>query len=357
MKRFKYVIIFLILIITIVISTSCKEKEFEIALITQMGSLEQNSVDNDIMSAIKKYSKDNKKTYKAYELNSPTINECENTIKLAINKGAKIIICSDYLFEEPIYNLQVEYPQIKFLLFNALPKDENQSVKINNNTISILFSQEQAGFLAGYTAVKDGNKKLCYVGGRKTPDTVNYGYGFVQGAEFAAKQMGLNKNEVSIKYIHLDNFDETDNNYQIALDLYQKENVEVIFACCKNGIKSIKKAAETFENKKIISCDYDQLDISKSVITSINNNYFDLVYKTIDSFYKKTFTGGKSYIKGIKDNGIVLDYENSSFSKFKKQDYEFIKNKFKIENIKIYKDVDKKDVSVIPLEYVEVLTN
>ena len=55
----------------------------------------------------------------------------------------------------------------------------------------VRFDVLEAGFLAGYTAVLDGNRELGYIGSIKNDDSGNYGAGFVQGAAFAADQMGV----------------------------------------------------------------------------------------------------------------------------------------------------------------------
>ena len=64
--------------------------------------------------------------------------------------------------------------------------------------------EEQAGYLAGYAAVKDGYTELGFMGGMALPAVIRYGYGFVQGAEAAAKELGLT--DVEIKYAYGNQF-------------------------------------------------------------------------------------------------------------------------------------------------------
>ena len=54
--------------------------------------------------------------------------------------------------------------------------------------------------MAGYAAVKDGFTKLGFQGGMAVPEVIRYGHGFPQGAEVAAKEMGLAEGSVSMMY-------------------------------------------------------------------------------------------------------------------------------------------------------------
>ena len=64
--------------------------------------------------------------------------------------------------------------------------------------MGIKYAEEQVGYLAGYAAVVEGYTKLGYMGGMAVPAVVKYGYGFVQGAEAAAAELGVY--DVDIKY-------------------------------------------------------------------------------------------------------------------------------------------------------------
>lgn len=87
------------------------------------------------------------------------------TIELAIEGGAKVIVCPGYLFEEPIYNMQTAHPDVKFILIDGEPHDADNNYETADNTMAVLYQEDQAGFLAGYAAVKDGYTKLGFMGG------------------------------------------------------------------------------------------------------------------------------------------------------------------------------------------------
>ena len=58
----------------------------------------------------------------------------------------------------------------------------------------IAFKEEQCGYFAGYAVVKEGYTKLGFTGGGggTNPACCRYGYGFVEGANAAAAEMGVN---------------------------------------------------------------------------------------------------------------------------------------------------------------------
>ncbi len=59
--------------------------------------------------------------------------------------------------------------------------------------------------LAGYAAVKAGHTKLGFMGGIALPAVINYGYGYIQGANDAAKELGVT---VDMMYTYTGTFNE-----------------------------------------------------------------------------------------------------------------------------------------------------
>jgi len=62
------------------------------------------------------------------------------------------------------------YPDVNFVLIDGNPHNADYSeFRTNENAVGIVFAEEQAGFLAGYAAVKDGYTKLGFMGGMAVP--------------------------------------------------------------------------------------------------------------------------------------------------------------------------------------------
>ncbi len=92
----------------------------------------------------------------------------------------------------------------------------------------ILFQEDEPGFLAGYAAVKDGYTKLGFLGGMAVPAVIRYGYGFAEGADYAANEMGVDG--IEIMYNYTGAFAATPEAQSMAASWYQN-GTEVIFGC------------------------------------------------------------------------------------------------------------------------------
>ena len=108
--------------------------------------------------------------------------------------------------------------------------------------------------MAGYAAVKLGYTKLGFLGGMAVPAVVRYGYGFVQGANDAAKADG--KTDVTMNYAYGNQF-YGDADITAAMDTWYDGGVEVVFAC-GGGIYTSAGEAAAKVGGKVIGVDVDQ---------------------------------------------------------------------------------------------------
>jgi len=214
---------------------------YDLALITDVGTIDDKSFNQGAWEGLEKYAKEKAITYKYYQPTEKTTDAYIAAITLAVNGGAKLIVTPGFFFEPAIYIAQDTFPNVKFILLDGSPND-GTTFKINSNVVSIFYSEEQAGFLAGYAAVKDGMKKLGFMGGIAVPAVIRFGYGFVQGAEYAAAEMNLAVNSVGIKYNYLGGFG-PDPSYQTKAASWYNQGTEVIFAAAGGAGNSVMAAA------------------------------------------------------------------------------------------------------------------
>ena len=118
-------------------------------------------------------------------------------IRKAVSDGYDTVVCVGYLYGSSIDWAAAEYPDVNFIGVDITAGDINAEGNIPSNVYCITFKEEQAGYLAGYAAVKDGFTNLGFLGGQAVPAVIRYGYGFVQGADAAAAELGTN---ISINY-------------------------------------------------------------------------------------------------------------------------------------------------------------
>lgn len=254
----------------------------EIALVTDVGNIDDKSFNEGSWNGVVEYATANNVTYDYYRPFEDSNAARIDSIKGAIDKGAKVIVCPGYLFEESIYDVQNDYPDVNFLLLDGEPHDASYSdYQTAANTHCILYKEEQAGYLAGYAAVMEGYTQLGFLGGMNVPAVVRYGYGFVQGADAAAAELGLT--DVNVKYWYAGGFGPTDD-IRTKMDGWYTEGTEVVFACGGGIYLSCVAAAEA-AGAKVIGVDVDQAAESPLIITSAMKNLTGSVVMALEALY------------------------------------------------------------------------
>ncbi len=244
-------------------------------------------------------------------------------IDQAVEGGAKVVVTPGYLFEVPLYTAQTKYPEVKFILLDGAPHNTDWVYETKSNVASVMYAEEQSGYLAGYAAVKDGYTKLGFMGGMAVPAVIAFGYGFLQGAEAAATELGLADGAISVTYHYTGNFEENDTNKATAKTMYQ-EGTEVIFACGGSVGKSVMSAASEAD-AKVIGVDVDQRYDSETVITSATKGLGASVQAVLDSIYNTdswdTYAGDTTYFNASNDGVglptvVIGDDKADAFDRF-----------------------------------------
>ena len=327
---------------------SASSSKPEIVMLTDKGTIDDKSFNQGTYEGVKAYAEKNGIECTYIKPVDATTDEYNNSIDQAVKSGAKVVVCPGYLFEESIYIKQTEYPDVKFILIDGNPHDASyEDYKTEKNTIGITFQEEQAGYLAGYAAVKDGNTSLGFMGGQAVPAVMNFGYGYVQGANDAAKELGIT---VKMKYHYTGGFSATPE-IQTKASSWYKDGVTIVFGCGGSVGNSVMAAAEASNPVgKVIGVDVDQSSESDTVVTSAYKKLGDAVQKALESIYSgdfdKTddtniqFRGGQNIVLGAKDGDVGLPLETSKFEKFTEADYNAIYDKIVDGSVKIKNNKD-----------------
>lgn len=94
----------------------------------------------------------------------------ETLIRQAVAEGANTIVCVGYLYGPALAWGATEYPDVHFIAVDVNGFDINsENGTIPENVFCVTFKEEEAGYLAGYAAVKDGFTKLGFLGGMAVP--------------------------------------------------------------------------------------------------------------------------------------------------------------------------------------------
>ena len=271
----------------------------KIALVTDSGTLDDHSFNESAWKGVNEFAVkngkgkiDNKivKTGKIHTMYYQPAKDAYTTegrfaaMKEAATKfKADVIVLPGYLFQGAI-KLAINdhaFDNVHLLALDCVKQDdENTPYEYNERVTSVIYREEQSGFLAGYAAVKEGFKKLGFVGGMAVPAVVRYGSGYVQGAAYAAQELNLSE-PVSVQYYYAGEFGPTAEATSFANTWYQKGNADVIFACGGAVYQSVLEASKTNGNKKWIGVDVNQYADSSvngsAVLTSAMKNLQDAV--------------------------------------------------------------------------------
>lgn len=300
------------------------DNQYQIALITSFnGSIDDRSFTQGSWEGIQKFGDEKGKTYQYYRATDESIDGYLNAIQMAVDSGAESVVCPGYQFEEAIFRAQDQYPDVSFILLDGTPHNNDYSeYKTADNTYSCLFAEHQAGFLAGYAIVMDGQKDLGFLGGMKMPSVVRFGYGFAQGADYAAQKLGLSKGDVSMKFGYTGNFESSPENQTKAASWY-RDGVSTIFSCGGNIIYSVTAAAEAADGDvKVIGVDVDQSGESETVVTSAMKMLSTAIYDALTEKEAGNFPGGENEVLGIAENAVGLPDDFTRFETFTKEDYD-----------------------------------
>lgn len=332
-------------------SAAMAEGTYDLALVTDIGTIDDKSFNQGSWEGLVQYATENNISHKYYQPVEKSTDAYLDSIALAVEGGAKLIVTPGFLFEEPIFLAQDMYPDVHFILIDGEPHSADYSeYRTNANVAPILYAEQQAGYLAGYAAVKAGYTKLGFMGGMAVPAVIKFGYGFVQGAEDAAKEMGVA--EITMNYHYTGNFDATPEAQAMAASWYN-DGIEVIFGCGGAVGNSVMAAAEA-AGAKVIGVDVDQSIESETVITSAMKGLAASVYQTVTAFYEGTFPGGATTVKDASNNGVALPMETSKLEGFAQADYDALYAKLAAGEITIPDNTAAETADQLTTEIVKV---
>ncbi len=340
-------------------STDVPEKKtdgYEIALVTDVGNIDDKSFNQGTWEGVVEYAEANNITYAYYRPSEDSTEARVESITAAIEKGAKTVVCPGYLFEDAVYEVQNTYPDVNFLLIDGEPHTPDyKTYETKPNTHCILYKEEQAGYLAGYAAVSDGYSKLGFLGGAAVPAVIRYGYGFVQGANDAAKALEVEE-AVSIKYWYCGGFAPSDD-IQTKMASWYADGTEVIFSC-GGGIYLSATAAAEAADEKVIGVDVDQSAESDTIITSAMKELKTSVIDSLTALYNNggkwsEELAGKTAKLGAAENCVGLPTAEASwrFDFFTVDEYKDLFEKIKSGEITVSDDTANPPEVDITVDY------
>ncbi len=342
----KKILVFLFMALALSLS-ACTSEKYELALVTDYSNVDDKSFNQGAWEGVQAYAEENDISHKYYRPTEQSATARLDAIGLAVKGGAEVVVCPGFAFGEVVFEAQTKYPDTKFILLDATPHSADWSdFTMKDNVHSIFYAEEQGGFLAGYSAVKDGYTELGFMGGIAVPAVIRYGYGFVQGAEYAAQEMGVN---VNIMYNYVGGFDPKPEIKTLAASWYN-DGTELIFSAGGGIINSISSAATETSNKFVIGVDVDQRDLSDSVLSNALKMLSMSVSNAIEQYYNGEFGGGQVVTLDAAVGGVALTEGFDRYNSFTQADYDAILAKLISGEVVVGKDDAAESADQLNLE-------
>ena len=198
MKKVVAFILCMALVITCVACfAACNDKNndtnndaMKVAMITDYGDITDQSFNQTTYEACKAFSEENKLGFKYFKPAGDSTEARVASVEQAIQEGYNVIVMPGYAFGATVVEVAESNPDVTFVALDVAQGDLGDNYIVPANVATFVYKEEISGFMAGYAAVKEGYKKLGFLGGMAVPAVVRYGYGFVQGADAAATELG-----------------------------------------------------------------------------------------------------------------------------------------------------------------------
>ncbi|MFF2753971.1 BMP family protein [Psychrobacillus sp. NPDC058041] len=282
-----------------------KAKNFSIAMVTDVGGIDDKSFNQLAWEGIEKFGKDNglKKGDGGYDyLQSAGNADYTTNLNSLARRNFDIVYGIGFLMEQPISTIAGQKPDNHFALID--------SVVDAPNVASVMFKEQEGSYLAGVAAaLMSKSKKIGFVGGMEIPVIERFEAGFLEGVKAVDPSI-----KVDVQYTG--KFDDAALGKTTANRMYSS-GVDIIFHAAGgtgNGVFS-----EAKERKKkdpnadvwVIGVDSDQyaegqIGDKNVTLTSMQKRVDVAVQEIAKLGMEGNFPGGKTTTYGIAEGGVGL---------------------------------------------------
>ena len=254
---------------------STENSEYAVAMITDSGDITDQSFNQTTYESCLAYCTENDIPFTYKKPDGDTDYARIAMIDVAVAEGYNIIVMPGYIFAPALVEVTYKYPDVKFIALDMTAGDiiaaavgskyyddpdayEASDYYNIKNTYCAVYQEEIPGYMAGYAAVKLGYRKLGFLGGQAVPAVIRFGFGYVQGIDHAAQELGVS-DEIEVEYAYGGQFYGS-TEITAAMDTWYSQGTEVVFACGGGIFTSAAEAAAKVDGK-IIGTDSDQSPI------------------------------------------------------------------------------------------------
>ena len=301
--------------------------DMKVAMVTDSGDITDQSFNQTTYETCKAWGNENNVEFNYYKPESDSDEARSASVDQAAADGANVIVLPGYMFASAVVEQSEMYPDIKFVALDvsagdicekgvgegySYNPDEYDVTEYYNtdNVYCCTYQEELSGYMAGYAAVKLGYHHLGFLGGMSVPAVTRFGYGYVQGADEAAKELDI-VDDVAVEYVCGGQF-YGDADITAYMDTwYGSKGVEAVFAC-GGGIYTSAAEAATKTGGKVIGVDSDQSGIigEDLTITSVMKGLAPTINDVLDAIKADNW---KDYAGKIDNLGLVSENPEDNF--------------------------------------------
>ena len=232
---------------------------YQVAMITDYGDITDQSFNQTTYEACQEFCNAQGLQFEYYKPQGDSTPERVAMVDAAVADGYNVIVMPGYAFAETIKETAELYPDVTFIALDVAQGDldpNGEGYTLPSNVYCAVYQEELCGYMAGYAAVKLGYTHLGVLGGMAVPAVQRFGYGFVQGADAAAVELGI-ADQVVMEYAYGNQFFGDADITAYMDNWYQTLGVEVVFAS-GGGIYTSAAEAAAKVGGKLIGVDVDQ---------------------------------------------------------------------------------------------------
>lgn len=288
-------VILIILVFSLAVPSFAQEtNNIQIAFVTDIGGLNDNSYNDQIWEGLEDAVDDLSIELKVLE--SKLMTDYLPNLNKLVEEKSELIWAVGFSMQESFKEAAQMYPETHFVLVDGRVELEN--------VLSVNFAVEEGAFLAGAAAaLKSESGKIAFIGGRENNILKRYQRGFTRGALRADEDV-----ELIIRYTG--NFTDPTKAGDTAVELFENHNVDVIFHAAGPGSKSVIDAALKNDFYLIGVNSADNNLASENILTNVIKKISFITENETKNFYRGDFkTGTKIY--DLASGGIGLDQDQA----------------------------------------------
>jgi basic membrane protein A len=285
----------------------------EVALLTTPGRLEE-TFGQEVRAVLTRFAGENGLAFASYKTEENP-GAAGSTLELAIKGGARLVVAMDATVSEAVTDNASLYPEVDFILM-----DGAYGRAAGGNTARLQFSAAQAGWLAGYVAMREQRGVLGLV---SLPEDISqqYALGFMLGADTAAREIGLEPMEGCLLWAgpaeeaagEETTGEETAGEawFKMADTLYA-QGAGIVFCTFSAAQAEVLRAARA-DRGWMMGLELQPDTASFGVLAAVWHDPKPLLTRVLANWNEGRFPAGSQVTGGVAEGSVLLEYRPESF--------------------------------------------